>query len=108
MARVIGKIMASFPGVMYGPLYYRYLKRDNSQALKSEKRNFDAYMVLSPKAKSELTWWVSNVEVAYQSLDHEAPQRNFSLMLRSQVGGQNFEGSQLGGTGQRQKPKITN
>ena len=74
VARVIGKIVASFPGVMYGPLYYRYLERDKSQALKKEKGNFDAYMVLSPKAKSELHWWVSNVEGAYQTLDREAPQ----------------------------------
>ncbi len=74
VARVIGKIVASFPGVMYGPLYYRYLEWDKSQALKKEKGNFNAYMVLSPKAKSELHWWVSNVEGAYQTLDREAPQ----------------------------------
>ena len=39
VARVIGKIVANFPGVMYGPLYYRYLERDKSRALKYEKEN---------------------------------------------------------------------
>ena len=28
LARVVGKIVSSFPGVMYGPLYYRLLERD--------------------------------------------------------------------------------
>jgi hypothetical protein len=74
VARVIGKIVASFPGVMYGPLYYRYLEGEKTQALKTEKGNFDAYMVLSPKAKSELHWWVNNVETAYETLDRGAPQ----------------------------------
>ena len=97
VARVIGKIVASFPGVMYGPLYYRYLERDKSQALKSEKGNFDAYMVLSPKAKSELTWWVSNVEVAYQSLEREAPQRKLFTDASLSGWGAEFRGQSTGG-----------
>ena len=73
VARVIGKIMASFPRVMYGPLYYRYLEGDKSLALKKENGDFDAYMVFSTQARSELQWWVDNVEVAYQTLAREAP-----------------------------------
>ena len=107
VARVIGKIVASFPGVMYGPLYYRYLERDKSQALKKEKGNFDAYMVLSPKAKSELHWWVSNVEGAYQTLDREAPQ--VQIFTDASLSGlvQNVRENQPGGNGQRQNPKST-
>ena len=28
VARVVGKLVSSFPGARYGPLYYRHLKRD--------------------------------------------------------------------------------
>ena len=28
IAKVIGKLVASFPGVMYGPLYYRQLEKE--------------------------------------------------------------------------------
>ena len=97
VARIIGKIVASFPGVMYGPLYYRYLDRDKSQALKNEKGNFDAYMVLSPQAKSELQWWVGNVEVAYQTLAREAPQAKIFTDASLSGWGAEFQGTSTGG-----------
>ena len=37
VARVIGKLVASFPGVMHGPLYYRTLERCQIVALKASK-----------------------------------------------------------------------
>jgi len=47
VARVIGKIISSFPGVMYGPLYYRSLEHDKTSALKLCKGDFDCCMQLS-------------------------------------------------------------
>ena len=41
VCHVIGLPVASFPGVKYGPLYYSYLERDKSQALKMQQRDFD-------------------------------------------------------------------
>lgn len=35
VARVIGKIFSSFPGVMYGLLYYRSLEHDKTDVLSS-------------------------------------------------------------------------
>ena len=54
VARVIGKIVSSFPGTNYGPLYYRHLEHDKTIALKQNKGNFDGNMTLSTSAKSEL------------------------------------------------------
>ena len=45
VARVIGKIVSSFPGTSYGPLYYGALDRDKTHALKLNKGNFDAQMI---------------------------------------------------------------
>ena len=33
LAQIIGKLVSSFPGVLYGPLYYRHLERDKTAAL---------------------------------------------------------------------------
>ena len=97
VARVIGKIVASFPGVMYGPLYYRYLEGDKSQALKKEKGNFDAYMVFSTQARSELQWWVDNVEVAYQALAREAPKEKIFTDASLSGWGAEFQGTSTWG-----------
>jgi hypothetical protein len=73
VAKVIGRIVASFPGVMYGPLYYRALEHDKSLALKKAKGNFDATMSLSQAAKKELWWLVKNVETDYHTLSRKEP-----------------------------------
>ncbi|XP_028404044.1 uncharacterized protein LOC114526666 [Dendronephthya gigantea] len=106
VAKVIGKIVASFPGVMYGPLYYRYLERDKSQALKSEKGNFDAHMVFSPKAKSELNWWVANVTTAYQRLEREAPQSTIYTDASLSGWGAEFQGNATGGNWTEAESKM--
>jgi hypothetical protein len=54
VARVIGKIVSSFPGTTYGPLYYRSLEYDRTRALTHDKGNFDRTMILSAPARTEL------------------------------------------------------
>ena len=70
VARTIGKIVASFPGVLHGPLYYRNLETDKIAALKYHKGNFDGLMQLSSAAKAELQWWVKNTDRAYKPISH--------------------------------------
>ena len=41
--------VASFTAVLYGPLFYRSLKRDMLEALKISKFDFDTYLTLSDK-----------------------------------------------------------
>ena len=73
VASVFGKIVLSFPGVMYGALY-RHLEGDKSQALKETRGNFDTSMSLSKDAKSELQCWIKNVENAHNVINHPQPQ----------------------------------
>lgn len=42
VSEVIGLMVAGFPGVMYGPLYYRQLEVEKVAALKQNKGNFDS------------------------------------------------------------------
>lgn len=74
VARVIGKLTASFPGVMYGPLHYRWLDMDKTEALKINKGNFDKNMSLSAESIADLHWWCRSILTAYNPTSHGEPQ----------------------------------
>ena len=78
VAKVIGQIVSSFPGAMHGPLYYRNLESNKSQALKTSRGDFDAHMSLSMEASQELNWWIANVETTYNVVSHDRPQHTIT------------------------------
>ena len=41
LPRLIGKLISSFPGVAYGPLFYRDLEMAKTEALKLKRGNYD-------------------------------------------------------------------
>ena len=65
VAELVGQMVGSFPGVDHGKLYYRALDNDKSRALTQSKGDFDATMILSERAKQDLTWWTENIYNAY-------------------------------------------
>ena len=75
VSRVIGLLVSSFPGVMFGPLYYRALERDKVQALKLFRglKHFDSYKSLSQNAIEELQWWIVSLPTAYNEINHGTP-----------------------------------
>ena len=70
VAQVLGLLTSSFPGIMYGPLHYRWTEMDKTWALQENKGNFDKPMRLSTAAKGELQWWVNCVETSYNPVSH--------------------------------------
>ena len=68
VAKLIGKFVASEPGVRYAPLYYKALEIEKDQALKLSKGNFDVQMTLSQDAKDCLKWWIKHVKHAYKPI----------------------------------------
>ena len=73
MARVIGLLTSSFPGVQFGPLHYRHIEWDKTESLKSSKGDFDGKMKLSPPSINELNWWISNIQHSYSNISHGKP-----------------------------------
>ena len=73
LARLIGKIVSSFPSAAYGPLFYLDLEMAKTEALKLERGNYDSTMVLSDNMKSELQWWVDNLETATSPISNGNP-----------------------------------
>jgi hypothetical protein len=73
VARVTGLLVSSFPGVAWGPLYYRMLEADKTAALHYHKGNFDKPMSLSLPAKQELEWWINNIPTAFNPILRDEP-----------------------------------
>ena len=68
VARVIGLIVSSFPGVQFGELHYRYLEHNKIEALQANKGDYDALINLSPETRADLHWWVNNVTSAFRNI----------------------------------------
>lgn len=73
LASLIGTIVSSFPGTEYGPLHYRTLECEKTQALRLSKGKFDEKMILSSQAKLEIDWWLSNIDKCMKKVSHGHP-----------------------------------
>eukprot|EP00794_Sanderia_malayensis_P010313 gene10313-11382_t len=74
VAQLLGKITFSFPGAMFGPLYYCNLDMNKTKALKEAKANFDQVIKLSQDAIAEIQWWGTHVPHLFNKIDHGNPQ----------------------------------
>ena len=68
VAKFIGKLVSSFPGVQFGELYYKYLERDKIYFLNLNKGNYDAEMILSDESKEEISWWSNTIENSFKTI----------------------------------------
>ena len=97
VSEVIGLLVASFPGVELGPLYYRQLENDKSVALKESKGNFDATVTISKTACLDLQWWVDNILTSFKQISRPKPAYVVSTDASMTGWGAFFEGAAAGG-----------
>ena len=64
VAQVIGLIISSFPAEQHAQLHYRTLESEKIHALKVNAGNYESTMTLSQMAKTELTWWIEDIDMA--------------------------------------------
>ena len=74
VASLIGKLTSTFPGVQYGPLHYRHLEQDETEALKQCGGGYEAPMVLSNASLRDLQWWVTNLDTAFRNIHIGEPE----------------------------------
>ena len=91
MARVIGKIIATFPAARYGPLHYRALETNKIAALKCNKGHFDRPMDLSEDAKLDLEWWIANATSVYRPILLSKP----TIEIRTDASGEGWGATDL-------------
>ena len=70
VAELIGLIVSSFTAVEFGRLHYRHLELNKVQALKGAAGDFDASIVLTDEAKTEIHWWIDHVMSEIRHVDH--------------------------------------
>ena len=97
IASVIGLLISSFPAVMYGPLYYRQLEQEKPHAIKDNNGNYEAFMSLSTDAKTELQWWIENIENSFNVINHDPPSLTISTDALKIGWGGVFEDMTCGG-----------
>ena len=97
VASVIGKLVSSFPGVPYGPLFYRKLECEKILALKYNKGNYDAFMTVSGNMKSDLVWWSHNIDTQYSPVSHGNPDIEISADASLEGWGGSFGSRSTGG-----------
>ena len=73
LSQVIRKIVAAWPGSMYGALYYRHIELNRQHGLKHSKGNYEGYAKITKETLSELTCWKGNLPNMYQKINHEPP-----------------------------------
>ena len=74
LAQVIGQIVASFPGVEFGQLYYRDLEKLKIEALRKTKGDFDGKICINQESKVELHWWKDNIDTANNKINRKSPE----------------------------------
>ncbi|XP_068734410.1 uncharacterized protein [Montipora capricornis] len=70
LAEVIGLMVSSFPGVEYGPLYYRSLDMEKTEGLRQNKDNFSGKILLNDTAREDLKWWITNLPLSSKAISH--------------------------------------
>ena len=73
VARVLGLLVSSFSAVEFGPLFYRTTERAKIQALQHQAGDYDAFMIITPAMKQELSWWIKNLHNQQRNICHGNP-----------------------------------
>ena len=60
IAKIIGKLLASWPAIECAPFHFRELQRDLIEGTKT--KDWESKIILSDLAREDLTWWIQNLE----------------------------------------------
>ncbi|KAK3098029.1 hypothetical protein FSP39_015477 [Pinctada imbricata] len=95
--RVIGLIVSSFSAVEYGQLHYRELEKNKTMALKHNFGDFEETMEISDMMKSELSWWIQNLQNQIRHVSHGNPHITIETDASLTGWGASVEKSKIGG-----------
>ena len=80
LVKFIGQAVASFHGVMYGPLWYRALEKDIGQG----NGDYESPVLLPEEAIIELPWW-KNILSSHSLIDISRGEPDFVLFSDTSV-----------------------
>ena len=97
IAKVLGLITSSLPGVKYGGAHYRRLEYDKIIALRKHHGSFDAKMTISTEAVYGLKWWCKNIPTSYNDISKTTPRLTVKTDACLTGWGAVFNGAKTGG-----------
>ena len=71
---MIGKLVASEPGVGYAALFYKPLAKVTDYQLRINKGNIDCFMELSKETKGHIQWWINHIPYTVKTVMRSSPQ----------------------------------
>ena len=95
--RVIGLIVSLFPGAEYGPLHYRGLEHDKTNALAANAGDFNMPMKLSEASIQELLWWITYAPRAQKRICYPTPSMIIQTDASKKGWGAVFDGRKIEG-----------
>ncbi|MES9884348.1 MAG: reverse transcriptase domain-containing protein [Sedimenticola sp.] len=97
VAHVIGLLVAAFPAVQFGKLFYRNLENAKTLAVKMSKGNYESKMYISFSMKTELKWWFQNVHSQFRPINRKAADIIIQTDSSQSGWGVVFENQKIGG-----------
>ena len=61
LASIIGTVISTVPAILYGKMHYRNSEKYKVKALKINKGDFKAPIIIRVLIKLELQWWFDNI-----------------------------------------------
>lgn len=95
VAQLLGLMTSSFPGVMYGPPYYRRLDMEKTDAL-SRCGDFEGTMELTPPVLEDINWWINNDHLSCYVIYHGEPHATLYTDGSTTGWGCEFQGTPTG------------
>ena len=74
VASTLGLPISNFPAAKLGPLHFRSLDMDKTEALRLNKGNFVEFMQLSELSRSDLQWWVNSARSLHNLISLTQPE----------------------------------
>ena len=73
VAGLIGLMISYLPAFHYAAAHVKNLEKDKIEALKLSRGNFNVTMRISQKGKSDISWWLANIDKSGRSIDFTDP-----------------------------------
>ena len=97
VASTLGLLISNFPAAKLGPLHFRSLDMDKTEALRLNKVNFDAFMQLSELFRNDLPWWKNSVRSLHNPISLPPPEVTLYTYASKEGWGGVLHGVMIGG-----------
>ena len=98
VASLVGKIVSSLPGSLFGALYYRALEADKNGALRRTGGNYEGFMTLSDNAMRDVMWWKENLPTMFAPIRWPPITAEMSTDASGKGWGASFNCTSIGGS----------